>query len=62
MGAGTRGLAAFAAGAAVLAGETAVAWPAGRVPSHCEVMAAAYVTSTVFLAAIVWRAALGAPA
>jgi 1,4-dihydroxy-2-naphthoate octaprenyltransferase len=62
MGAGTRGLAAFAAGAAVLAGATAVAWPAGRVPSHREVMAAAYATSTAFLLAIVWSSALGTPA
>ncbi len=61
-GAGAGGLVAFAGGAAALAGAAAAAWPAGRVPSHREVMTAAYVTSTVFLAAIVWRASLGAPA
>ncbi len=61
-GAGAGGLVAFAGGAAALAGAGAAAWPAGRVPSHREVMTVAYVTSTVFLAAMVWRASLGAPA
>jgi 1,4-dihydroxy-2-naphthoate octaprenyltransferase len=57
--AGSTELAAYAAASAVAAAVAAVAWPAGRVPSHRAVMWAAYVTSTVFLAAIVWRAALG---
>jgi hypothetical protein len=61
-GTGTRGLVVYAGASAALAGATAAAWPAGRVPSHREVMTVAYVTSTAFLAAIVWRAALGAPA
>jgi 1,4-dihydroxy-2-naphthoate octaprenyltransferase len=57
VGAGAGGLAAFAGASAAVGGAAAAAWPAGRVPSHREVMAVAYVTSTVFLAAIVWKAA-----
>jgi 4-hydroxybenzoate polyprenyltransferase len=60
--AGSNELALYAAASAVAAAIVAAAWPADRVPSHRAVMWAAYVTSTVFLAAIVWGAAPGAPA
>jgi 1,4-dihydroxy-2-naphthoate octaprenyltransferase len=59
-GAGAGGLIAYAGASAAVAGAMAATWPAGRVPSHREVMAVAYVTSTVFLAAIVWKAPLPA--
>lgn len=59
LGAGGRGLVLFAAGSAIAAAATAAAWPAGRVPSHREVMAVAYATSSVFLGAIAWNAAQG---
>ena len=58
-GADAGGLVAFAGGCAVVAAVTAAVWPAGRVPSHREVMVAAYVTSTMFLGAIAWSAAMG---
>jgi 1,4-dihydroxy-2-naphthoate octaprenyltransferase len=51
--AGLPALAIYAAASALAAALAAWFWPAGRVPSHRAVMGAAYVTSTVFLVALV---------
>jgi 1,4-dihydroxy-2-naphthoate octaprenyltransferase len=53
-------LALFAGACAVLGAVGAALWPADRVPTHRQVMAAAYATSTVFLGATLWGAIGGA--
>jgi 1,4-dihydroxy-2-naphthoate octaprenyltransferase len=50
--AGPTALAVYAGASAVAAAVAALVWPAERVPSHRAVMAAAYLTSTVFLVSI----------
>lgn len=60
VGLGAGRLALFAGACAALGVVGATVWPVGRVPSHREVMASAYATSTVFLGAIL-SGAIGGP-